>query len=453
LVIDDAGRARSSWPYLPRGKPVRLRRVADFRLLTYFARQSLMWFVLDRSGCGVVAQALSLVAVLALAGPAVAQKASDRATESKYQELIRRALEEYSAGNWTEARVFFEDAHAISPNARTLRGLGMTSYEARSYVEAISFLEQALASQVRPLTPPIAQEARRVLEQARRFVSPVDIVLEPASAELRIDGKIIGKAERQAVVLDPGEHEFAATAAGFASGRRVLVAEGGRRLNLHLILQSEQASQSAPRASAATEPLATPAQSEVAPPRAAASDRQVVLGAVLGIVGAGGIAAGWVFYALRQHVRTQLPPTVADAPLVSLADVDRFHNHGYRSLVAAGLGASLLAVSDLFWLPDEVGVPTWAWAVGALGAATGLVALGVGVLGTHCDIADPRLTCQSFSADSTFGPLLALHALPLLAVPLAYAVRIALRPAAVEVSLQWSGASALGPGLSVAGRF
>jgi hypothetical protein len=412
-----------------------------------------MWFVLDKFGCGIVAQTLSLLAVLALAGPAAAQKAGDRAIESKYQELIRRALEEYSAGNWTEARVFFEDAHAISPNARTLRGLGMTSYEARSYVEAISFLEQALASQVRPLTPQIAQEARRVLEQARRFVSPVDIVLEPASAELRIDGKIIGKGERQAVLLDPGEHEFSATAAGFESGRRMLVAEGGRRLNLHLILQSVQAAQQAPPASAATEPRAATAQGAAAPPTAARSDRQLVLGAVLGIVGAGGIAAGWVFYALRQDVRTQPRPTVAGEPLVPLAAIDQFRNRGYLSLGAAGLGAGLLAVSELFWLPDEVGVPTWAWAVGALGAATGLAALGVSMFGTHCDIADSRVVCQSFSADSTFGPLLALHALPLLAVPIAYAVRIALRPAAVEVSLQWTGVSAFGPGLSVAGRF
>jgi hypothetical protein len=413
-----------------------------------------MSFVLHKSGFGVAARALSLLALLALAGPAIAQKGGGRATESKYQELIRRALEEYSAGNWTEARVFFEDAHAISPNARTLRGLGMTSYEARSYVEAIAFLEQALASQVRPFTLQIAQEARRVLEQARRFVSPVDIVLEPASAELRVDGKTIDEAERAGLLLDPGEHEFTAAAAGFAPARRVLVAEGGRRLNLHLVLQSNQAAQQAQPASAATQPPVAPAQSEAtAPPLAARSDRQVVLGAILGIVGAGGIASGWVFYAQRKQLRTQPRIIGVDAAFVSIADVDRFRNLGYLSLGVVGLGASLLAVSDLFWLPDEVGVPGWAWAVGALGAATGLVGLGVSVFGTHCEIANPRLACQSFSADSMFGPLLALHALPLLAVPLAYAVRVWSRPAAVEVSLQWVGASALGPGLSVAGRF
>jgi hypothetical protein len=400
----------------------------------------------------VVSRALLAFGVLALflaTEHAAAQKRADHATDAKYQELIRRALEEYASGNWTEARVFFEDAHAISPNARTLRGLGMTSYEARSYVEAIAFLEEALTSQVRPLTLRIAQETRQVLDQARRFVSPVNISIEPDFADLRVDGKPIPKPERERVVLDPGEHEFTASAAGFEPGRSVLVAEGGRRLNLHMVLKSESPEHDEPRAAAVPPPAtAPPSQHEVTTPLAS-SAQQVVAGTVLGVVGVGSIATGWVFYVLRQQVRTKL---FAEG-VIPTSEVDAFRGRGYLSLAAVGLGATLLAVSDYFWLPDEPGVPAWAWSVGALGVATGIVGLAIGVLGPQCDLGDERLTCQSAVGDSVFGPLLAIHALPLLAVPLAYALRGWSRPAGVEVSVSWGDALASGPGLSVAGRF
>jgi len=412
-----------------------------------------MGFVFSKCSFRALVRALAVAfgvfALLSLAGPALAQKRADRAADVKYQELIRRALEEYTAGNWTEARVFFEDAHAISPNARTLRGLGMTSYEARSYVEAISFLEQALASQVRPLTPQIAQETRRVLDQARRFVSPVGISVEPDTAELHIDGKIITKQQRDSVVLDPGEHEFTGSAPGFEPGRSVLVAEGGRRLNLHMVLRSETPVREPALGQVVAQPQAAePARAPTSVP-AAGSTQQVVAGVALAVVGAGGLGAGWVFYALRQDTRRQ----VYSSGAIPTASVDAFRGRGYLALASVGLGASLLAVSDYFWLPNEVGVPAWAWSVGGLGAAAGLVGLGVGLLSPQCDVADTKVKCQSFTADAIFGPLLAIHALPLLAVPLVYALRNLARPAGVDVSLQWGNTLASGPALSVAGKF
>src|SRR5437763_10868 len=67
--------------------------------------------------------------------PVAAQSAAAQASaEQNYDELIRQAVTEFSLGHWTEAKVFFARAHARNPNARTLRGLGLSCYEARSYV-------------------------------------------------------------------------------------------------------------------------------------------------------------------------------------------------------------------------------------------------------------------------------------------------------------------------------
>jgi Flp pilus assembly protein TadD len=74
--------------------------------------------------------------------------ASTEADSPAYREAIEHGLAEYRAGNFAEARALFLRAHAISPNARTLRGLGIVEYELRNYAEAIVRLRQALASTV-----------------------------------------------------------------------------------------------------------------------------------------------------------------------------------------------------------------------------------------------------------------------------------------------------------------
>lgn len=56
-------------------------------------------------------------------GPAQSQSSK----KNEYADFIERALVEYNAGynagRWDEARILFERAHEIDPNARTLRGM------------------------------------------------------------------------------------------------------------------------------------------------------------------------------------------------------------------------------------------------------------------------------------------------------------------------------------------
>lgn len=78
--------------------------------------------------------------------------ASAHAATAEYDDAIRRAIEEFDAGHWGEARALFRRAHEISPNARTWRGLGITAFELRRYVDAVSELEAALTNTLKPLT-------------------------------------------------------------------------------------------------------------------------------------------------------------------------------------------------------------------------------------------------------------------------------------------------------------
>jgi hypothetical protein len=147
----------------------------------------------------------------------------------EYREHIRKALQEYDLGNWQEAKLYFSDAHALYPNARTLRGLGLTAYALRNYVEAVGFLGQALASEIRPLTGDLRSNASELLGLARRFVANVRLEVEPATAMVRVDERMVQRDLDGSIWLDPGPHELVASAPGFDSvSRRMNLDAGGQ---------------------------------------------------------------------------------------------------------------------------------------------------------------------------------------------------------------------------------
>jgi tetratricopeptide (TPR) repeat protein len=118
-----------------------------------------------RSAVRIRSLVLALVLVLGWAASA----ANAEAQSSRYRALIESAILEYNAGNWDEARLLFQQAHAIEPTARTWRGMGLADYERRDYVAAIAELEAALANAHKPLSKSQRDEAARALDQARRY--------------------------------------------------------------------------------------------------------------------------------------------------------------------------------------------------------------------------------------------------------------------------------------------
>lgn len=181
-------------------------------------------------------QVLLAVGLTLLSGFAVRSNAlAEPAATASYEDTIRHAVEEYSLGHWTEARFFFARAHALNPNARTLRGLGLTCYESRNYVEAIGYFNQALQSNEQPLTDKMRADIAQLLQQAQQFVTRVILTLEPANAEIEVDHVPRELAADRVLLLDPGEHELSASAEGHRSEQHTLNAVGGElRVELRL---------------------------------------------------------------------------------------------------------------------------------------------------------------------------------------------------------------------------
>ena len=177
-----------------------------------------------------------------------------------------------------------------------------------------------------------------------------------------------------------------------------------------------------PRPSASDAALADEISSAREEDRPLHDTNQPLIGIPLAVLGSAGMVAGWVVYAERQDTRRALYREG-----IPLTQIDTFQNQGTAATLLGSLGAATLTVSEYFWLPSQQSTPTWSWFVGGAGVALAATGVGLAIAGESCDVGDVRVTCQSFSADARFGPLLAMNALPLVGVPLTYLVRDALR--------------------------
>ena len=189
---------------------------------------------------------LSCVALLVLvpaqslhaqpAGPARELDDVASADSSAYRSAIARALQEYELHNYAEAREQFRVAHELEPSARTLRGLGLTEFELRNYPESVAYLEQALASDTKPLAGEMRTETQGVLDAARGYVGELAIELRPHHATVTLDGQPL-ELSSEPVLLPVGDHVLEFSATGRATQRRTIKVKGRqhRKLEIELV--------------------------------------------------------------------------------------------------------------------------------------------------------------------------------------------------------------------------
>lgn len=180
---------------------------------------------------------LCAICCCALVSLAAAQANTPSQEPDEYRVLVRRGLEEYELGHYQEARDQFTRAHALFPNARTLRGLGLTAFELRNYIDAESFLERALADQTKPLEGQLRDETQDMLVRARSYVGGVVLQVQPKSAAVIVDGIRRPDAEAAGSLrLDVGDHVLEFRAQGWLAERRALRTQGGRTETLEISL-------------------------------------------------------------------------------------------------------------------------------------------------------------------------------------------------------------------------
>ncbi len=214
-----------------------------------------------RLGACVLVLALLVVSSLS-ASLCLAQSKDERA----YKELIEQALSEFKLRNWPEARVFFRQAHELSPNARTLRGIGMVSFEMRDYQQAVQQLSAALVDARQPLNDAQRGECEGLLARARTFVGSYRLLLTPATAQATLDGGALVRDQEGLLLVPFGEHALRVIAEGYQETTLRLRVQGGERADLDVTLRPV-VSESLPLPVA--QPVPTPEVAQTPAPQAA----------------------------------------------------------------------------------------------------------------------------------------------------------------------------------------
>jgi hypothetical protein len=182
------------------------------------------------------ANVIGTLAVLGLltlngAGTAQAQTKGDG-----YVQVIKSAVVEFDAGNWAEARVLFEQAHTLRPSARTLRGMGMTSFELKEYVRAEKELNASLVDLRSPLAEAQRHEVLALLLRLERYIGKLIVHTKPPEANptITLDGSKVEPEHEMKV--DLGRHELSVQAGGYRPINRTVSIEGGKTQLLELTL-------------------------------------------------------------------------------------------------------------------------------------------------------------------------------------------------------------------------
>ena len=136
---------------------------------------------------------------------AQARKAAT-AEPAGYRAAIGAGIEEFDFNHFAEAREHFARAHALFPNARTLRGLGMCDFELRRYAEAIAYLKASLASDVKQLEGKLRRDTEALLARAEGYAGTLLVHAQPADATVTIDGLSVEPASDGSLLIEVGDH-------------------------------------------------------------------------------------------------------------------------------------------------------------------------------------------------------------------------------------------------------
>jgi hypothetical protein len=238
---------------------------------------------------------------LAQARPSLAAAPEAQREPAGYKAAIDSAVSEFEHSNYAEAREHFARAHTLFPNARTFRGLGMVEFELRNYVDAVAYLEQALASRVKALEGELVHETESLLQRAHAYVGTVELQLSPASTRVSIDGFPLADASSRRLRLPIGDHVLEFHAEGHLSERRAIKLRGEQELPLEVKLL--------------TPPAPSGVAARAAGDQAATSDRAAPtpvykrwwLWTSVGVVVAGGVVAAVL---LSQKTRQEEEPVL-----------------------------------------------------------------------------------------------------------------------------------------------
>jgi hypothetical protein len=185
----------------------------------------------------------SLTSVKAQSNPSPASTEPDLAgAEPSYEALLDQAIGAFDTADFSRARSLFEQAYALRPNARVLRGMGVAALRLERYSEAHRTLSQALKHPVQPLTAVQREEVTGLLSWMETTLATVRLKwtpAEPKEYELLVDGSVL---KEPTLWLSPGAHRVAVHAPGFGALDRNFTLAAEQHEVIELTLSARESS-------------------------------------------------------------------------------------------------------------------------------------------------------------------------------------------------------------------
>ncbi len=343
------------------------------------------------------ARAVSLYAMVAIAGGAATAGAQSSGNQAAAEALFKQGRDLMASGHLAEACPKLAESQRLDPGTGTLLNLA-TCYERNGQVASawVTYKEAATAAQNAD-QPERAQLARRKAAELEPRLPTLTIVV-PAAAdrpdlEIRRDGEAIGRPGWGVPIpVDPGVHSVEAKAAGRKAWQGQASVEGAAPASIEVPPLAETTPDTAaPPAPASGSPAgaasAPPAPQPVAPmppPAPAAGSHgsgQRVIGLVTGAVGLAGLVVGTTFGVIagsdNNDAKTHCP-TDSTCTAQGVASTTSALHAATASTVAFVAGGALTAVGLVLYLTAPSDGPRSSGRIGLsplVGAATGGVTL------------------------------------------------------------------------------
>jgi hypothetical protein len=175
---------------------------------------------------------LALCALLACALPRAA-----RAQDQSQAELVRDAHEESKAGDHSEARKLFRRANDKRQSATLWAAIAQESAALGDRAETVRSGRAALGHPVEALGPVQRQQIMALVQSALQSLGEYIMDVQPADAEIAVDGQPVVLGSERSILLEPGPHSIHFLRDGYLPRSFELESKAGDRQSVQFRLE------------------------------------------------------------------------------------------------------------------------------------------------------------------------------------------------------------------------
>ena len=164
-----------------------------------------------------------------------APKAPEQAQADRY---FKSGVQLFKEAKFSEALAEFMRAYEIAPHPLVLYNIAACHRELSHYGEAVIYYERFLAEGKGQVPAARLTAAQTELDSILARIARVTVTVSPDGAQVTVDGEPIAALQKMPLILPPGEHKLAATAAGHKSVERTVKVASGDELAVELALDA-----------------------------------------------------------------------------------------------------------------------------------------------------------------------------------------------------------------------